>query len=461
MKPFFVGEIRELINGKLIKGYDDLLITGVTYHPNMLNKTNMLLFFKTCRQKDLDVIKRYVPCAVVADKYLEELESIDGCTVISVGNVDTAYWKFVEHYRSLFNIPVIAVTGSSGKTTTKDMIKHILKKGRNVAATIKTANGRTRILNTLSKINEFTEAAVFETPVQHPGDLTYSCRLIKPTIGIITHIGIDHMEGCKTIENYIKAKSEMVTGIGSSGILIINADDENSKKIGLETSKGHIVYFGIQNPADFKGSDIKYVKNGMDFNLIFHQVKYHIFVPGYGEHLVYNALAALAAVHELGVGIMEGAGRLMTFERQPHQLQFMQGIGGSTIIDDTWNINPGSLRAAIHVLNAVSKGKKRGIIIGDIHELGDSAVKIHHDIGDMIVDMGGADFLITVGSLAYEIIKRAEERGLNCELYAFPSIEGIYDLLRTKLDLNTVLLIKYSGLRDSSILDLIEALRTQ
>ena len=166
MKPFLVSEIRELVHGELIQGSDDLLITGAVYYLETMKKPNKLLFLNRRKRRiDWDVIKGCVPCAVITDKVSEQLITINGCTIIKVENVQTAYWEFVEYYRSLFQIPVIAVTGTCGKTTTKDMIKCILSQRFNVQGTKNSANGRTGHLGYLLSIDESTEVGVFETAV--------------------------------------------------------------------------------------------------------------------------------------------------------------------------------------------------------------------------------------------------------------------------------------------------------
>lgn len=459
MKPFSVGEIRKIVKGDLVNGSDDLVITGAADLPNFMKEPNTLFFVKACSEKHWNAVKRCLPCAVVTSKYAETFKSIDGCTVISVKSVENAYWNFMDYYRGLFDIPVIAITGTTGKTTTKDMIIHILKQRYNVTGTERSSNGIDKNRMYLFRIDESTDAAVFETAVSHPGILSYDCRLFKPTIGIITNIGVDHTEGCKTVEDYIKAKGEMLPGLGDDGILIINADDENTKKLDLKSFKGRIVTFGIKNPAHFKGSGVKYCENGMIFSLAFNHMKYRAYVPGYGEHMAYNAISALALVHELGIGIDEGIERLQSFEKLPHHLQFMAGIGGCTIIDDTWNINPASLKAAVEVLNNISNGRKKVLIVGDINELGELSVEIHRQVGDMIMDTAGLDMLITIGPLAAEIAGRVQERGSKGEIYKFQTIDGIYSLLKNKLDGDTIVLIKFSGLRDKSILDLIQRLK--
>lgn len=453
MKPLSVHEIRKIVQGELIQGSDDLQIMGAVYHLQMMKKSNVLLFLDGRKRLiNWNVIKRCVPCAVITDKVSEQLKAIDNCTIIKVDNIQTAYWGFVEYYRNLFQIPVVAVTGTSGKTTTKDMIKHILRYSYKVHGTNASANSRTHHLAYLLGIDASTEAAVFETAVGKPGDVTNGCKYFKPMIGIITNIGVTHLDGCKTAEAYIQSKTEMVNVVDAKGILLLNADDENTKKINLEYCRGRIVYFGIHNPSQFQASDVQYGQNGMDFNLAFNHMNYRAFVPGYGEHQVYNALAAFAAVHELGIGIKEAIARLRTFKKLPAHLQLLNGKWDCQILDDTWNSNPISLKAAFKALNGIAKGRTRVALIGDIKALGDISIEIHRQVGDMIAEMG-VDILVTVGSLAEEIARQASRKGLKGLIHSFSDIQGVYEFLESILDKNTIMLVKCSS-KDLPIINL-------
>jgi UDP-N-acetylmuramoyl-tripeptide--D-alanyl-D-alanine ligase len=454
MKPFLVSDILKIINGRLIKGSDDILVEGAAGYIEMIDKPNMLLFLRRTWCVEWDNIRNNLPCVVVTEKLHEELSSISNCTIIKVEDIDKAYWRFAEYYRNLFNIPVIAVTGTCGKSTTKDMIKHILASEYNVAGTYRSANSRTMHFSYLLGIDETTDAAAYETPVGEPGDLMNCCKYFKPTIGIITNIGIDHLSGCGTLENYIKAKAEILKGLPINGVIILNSDDENIKKIKPGRYKKRKVYFGIENPCDFRGTNIQFVDGGMSFLLTFNNLQFPCFIPGYGIHQVYNALAALAAVHELGFDIKKAIDQLRSFENLPLHLKLHNSIKGSQMLDDTWNINPNSLEAAIDVLANIAKGRKKIALIGDIDQLGDSSLEIHRQVGCMIANLNNIDVLITVGSMAAEVSKSALENNFSGRIFSFPNTKGVYELLINELNPNTLLLIKSAGSRDPDMQDL-------
>ncbi len=145
-------------------------------------------------------------------------------------SIGQAYWTFIDYYRNLFQIPVVALTGTCGKTTTKEMIKHIASREWNVQASVSSKNEPRQSLPYLTGIDKSTEAAIFELGLGNTGNIKHQCMIYQPTIGIITNIGVHHLDGCGNLEGYIKAKAEILEGISEGGTLIINADDENTKK---------------------------------------------------------------------------------------------------------------------------------------------------------------------------------------------------------------------------------------
>ncbi len=453
-----VKTIRLCVDGQLIQGSDKFMFNDIVHHLQNMERKH-LLFLRQQWKIDWEKLYQSLPCVVITDIVYDQLKDIDGCTVIKVQNIDQAYWKFVESYRGRFSIPVISVTGTCGKTTTKDMIKHILRSSKNVTGTKSTANSRTNHLAYLLGIEEQTEAAVFESAVGKPGDVLLASRYFKPTIGVITNIGVYHLDGCKTEEAYIQAKAEMVQAVGPKGTLIVNADDENSKKIGLEKFHGKIVKFGIENKADFQATNIQYNATGMTFELIIRKggnfrpkikTRYYAFVPGFGQHQVLNALAALAAVHEIGIGIREAIKQLESFNNLSCHFECFKGKNGCLIVDDTWNSNPTSLKAAFQTLNGISGGRKRIALIGGIKRLGDVSLEIHRQTGEMIAKTG-VDVLITVGSLAVEIANEARRKGIDGEVYSFSDMSEAETLLEKTMDKNSILLIKSSSTDDAIV----------
>ncbi|MBS4194894.1 Mur ligase family protein [Lederbergia citri] len=456
MKPLEVRQIRTILSGKLIHGSDETVVHHGAYRIKQIKKKHTI-FFAKIDPFSIERLKDFLPLVLVTDRKLDKTMQIDGLTVIKVTDLDKAYWQFVHYYRSLFQLPVIAVTGTSGKTTTKEMIKHILSFDKKIAATISTGNSRTAHLQYLLSIDDDTEAAVFETAVGAPGDVLNASEYFKPSIGIITNIGAHHLNFCKTPEDYIKAKGEMAAALDRNGVLILNAEDENSKKIDLKNFKGQIIKVGKSSSSHYKAKDIKYKNDGMEFILVYQQKEYPIFVPGFGEHQVYNALAAIAAVHQIGIDPTEAALRLKTYRKFKKQLQVLEGLKGSTIIDDTWSITTTSLEAALQVLDEIGKGKKKIAILGTITDLGPWGYVIHKQAGE-IVNNHNVDILITIGMHAKIIAEHAVECGFKSKVYSFNNSILVYNLLRKIVDKNTIILIK-GDMYSQTIIDLAAKIR--
>ncbi|MBS4172202.1 UDP-N-acetylmuramoyl-tripeptide--D-alanyl-D-alanine ligase [Bacillus sp. FJAT-49736] len=440
MRPLSVRNIRTIIDGILVHGSDDIIVENGAYYLKQIKKPNTLFFSKSTIANWDELIK-YSPLVLVTCNQLNLNVKLEDVTIIKVKDTYEAYWKFVDEYRSMFKIPVVAITGTSGKTTTKEMVSHILSSEKTITSTDRSNNSRTAHLQYLLNIDDDTEAAVFEAAVGAPGDVLRAGTYFKPTIGIITNIGSHHLNYCRTQEAYINAKGEMAKILDESGVLILNSDDKNSKKINLQHFRGRVITFGKRQSSNFRATNIKYCNDGMRFNVRYNNEIYPVYIPVLGEHQVYNALAALAAVNEMGYDLSRAAGRLKTFQNLNKHIQLLKGLNGSILLDDTWSITTTSLEAALKVLNEVGKNKKRVAILGTITDLGSWGYVIHEQAGE-IISKQGVDVLITVGMHARIMADRAVKSGLISEVYSFNNNILVYDLLKKIVDENTVVLIK-------------------
>ncbi|MDM5247697.1 MULTISPECIES: UDP-N-acetylmuramoyl-tripeptide--D-alanyl-D-alanine ligase [unclassified Lysinibacillus] len=443
MQHISVSDIRKILHGELISGSELWSVKhAIYYNRHELTQNHTLMFVSKNDTINWQEIDRKGPSLVISDKSSEELKkSLKNTTVIRVKSIVQTYWKFIEYYRNLFQIPVVALTGTCGKTTTKEMIKHIASKEWNVQASVSSKNEPRQSLPYLTGIDQKTKAAIFELGLGNVGNIKHQCMIYQPTIGIITNIGVHHLDGCNNLDGYIKAKAEILEGIRKGGTLIINGDDENIKKIPLHKFTGKIITFGVHEKSDYQATNIQFTKDGMKFVLNVSNEKYNLFVPGYGEHQVYNALAAIAAVKEMGLSIACAISHLKTFKTMARHLEFSTGIGNCTIVDDTWTNNPTSVEAALKVLDSIGKGKKVILILGDIKRLGRFEEKYHREIGTM-VSARNVDTLITVGKRAENIANQALKEGTKAEVHKFTNVTGVLDVLKPKLDSDTIVLIK-------------------
>lgn len=438
-----MSDIKNFLQGEVVKGSERWSVKhAIYYNRHDLTHSHSLMFVNKSETINWQEIDRKGPSLVISDKPSTELKNaLKNTTVIRVKSTVQAYWKFIEYYRGLFQIPVVALTGTCGKTTTKEMIKHIASKEWNVQASVSSKNEPRQSLPYLTGIDQQTKAAIFELGLGNTGNIKHQCMIYQPTIGIITNIGVHHLDGCKSLDGYIKAKAEIVEGITKGGTLIINGDDENIKKISLQKFKGKIITFGVHENSDYQAKNIQFTKDGMKFVLQVSNEKYNVFVPGYGEHQVYNALAAIAAAKEMGLSISNAISRLSTFKTMERHLEFSTGISGSTIVDDTWTNNPTSVEAALKVLDSLGKGKKVILILGDIKRLGKFEEKYHREIGTMVAKRN-VHTLITIGKLAENIANQALKEGTKAEVHMFNDVTSVLEVLKPKLDRDTIVLIK-------------------
>lgn len=453
---YFINEVNELIEkkkidfktfcqvieGTVIAGPKSIRIQHFSNRIKHMKNPHTAVFVKSRKKKIKQHRNRSSnPSAIIFDKRQSIDHYLPNIVYIQVDHIQRAYWKFVNHYRIMHDIPVFSITGTCGKTTVKEMIAHMLKSKYQVVATNKSRNGPKRNLHYLSQITNTTDVAVFETPVGFPGSLAKSCKYFQPTIGMITNIGVDHLNLFGTIENYTKAKGEIIQGLGNKGTLLLNADDERTKEISLRRFKGKLLYFGVQSPADYQASAIRYVPNGMRFTLEYQQLQYPVFIPGYGEHQVYNALSAIAAVHQMGFGISEAIDQLQTFKNINSHIETGIGYNGATVIDDTWNSNPTSIEACLKVLENIGANKKKIAVIGSISWLGDNESDIHRAVGKMIANYE-IDTLITYGQLAQHIAEGA--KGMTGEIFTCQTADALEKTLLPLLDKEIIVLLKTS-----------------
>lgn len=443
MQQINVKDLRKVLQGDLLCGSEQWSVKqAIYYNRHDLTQSHTLMFVSRGDTINWQEIDRKGPALVISDKSSAELKNaLANTTVIQVKSIGQAYWTFIEYYRNLFQIPVVALTGTCGKTTTKEMIKHIASQEWNVQASVSSKNEPRQSLPYLTGIDKSTKAAIFELGLGNTGNIKHQCMIYQPTIGIITNIGVHHLDGCGNLEGYIKAKAEILEGISEGGTLIINADDKNTKKIPLHTFKGKIITVGVHEQADYKATTIQFMKNGMKFVLQVSGAKYNVFVPGYGEHQVYNALSAIAAAKEMGLSFNTAIAGLRTFKPMARHLEFSTGMGESTIVDDTWTNNPTSVEAALKVLDTIGKGKKVILILGDIKRLGRFEEKYHREIGSLVAKRD-VHTLITIGNRAEHIAKQAIKEGSKADIHIFKDVAGVLDLLKSQLDSETIVLIK-------------------
>ncbi|MCC6139531.1 MAG: UDP-N-acetylmuramoyl-tripeptide--D-alanyl-D-alanine ligase [Nitrospira sp.] len=323
-----------------------------------------------------------------------------------------AYQQLATHHRSRFDIPLVAVTGSNGKTTTKDMVASVMGQRWQVLKTESNFNNRIGVPHTLLRLTNRHEAAVIEMGVDNIGQTTRLCEIARPTIGVITNIGPDHLEFFGSMEGSAQAKAELLDLLPPDGTAILNADDPYFDYLAAR-ARCRVLSFGYSPKADVQALQEK--SDGPDgtvFRLLLPGKVRHTVVrmKVQGSHNVANALAAAAVGTVLGLSGTDIAQGLSRFRpaAMRSQIVMSQGI---RVINDCYNANPASMKAAVQLLAQSGTGRKTIAVLGDMLELGPGAVRMHEEVGAFVAQQGVSQ-LIASGALGRGLADGARRAGM-------------------------------------------------
>lgn len=329
--------------------------------------------------------------ACVVDHPLDALS-----TQLVVADTRRALGLIARELAATCDAPRVAVTGNSGKTTVKEMIACML--GNNVHATRGNYNNDIGVPLTLMDLRPAHRFAVFELGANAPGEIAWTSSLVQPVVALITNVTGAHLEGFGSMEGIAAAKSEIFQGMAAGATAIINADDGFARTFEAAARERdlRIISTGVQAEADFSARNVTETDQGSRFQLLSPAGQFDVHVPLPGRHQVSNALMALAVVNALGEPLLPAIERLAAMAPVAGRMSVMPRLNG-TLVDDSYNANPGSVRAAIDWLS--SRDAPRMLVLGDMGELGDSSAQIHRDIG-AYASAHGVDALVAVGALA-------------------------------------------------------------
>ncbi len=361
-----------------------------------------------------EVIEKGAGCLVVsrekADRFSpSEMES-RGIAMIAVDDTVQALGSLAAYRRKAADIPVVAITGSTGKTTTREMLTCISRRVHKTLSTAGNLNNEIGLPLTLFNLAASHRLAVLELGMNHPGEIRRLSAICEPNIGVITNIGPAHLEGLRDVESVARAKGELLENIRPDGAAVLNADDDYGREL-AKAARVRTILFGRSEDADIRAERITRKNDKVSFTLVLPGTRVETDLDVYGEFMVQNALAAAAAAHLLGIGAKEIKNGLESFHPVEGRMLIYETPGGIYVIDDTYNANPMSMEAAISSLSGLS-GKKRGILVaGDMLELGDASKYYHERVG-RIAGAAGIDRLYLTGSFAAQVAGGARDAGM-------------------------------------------------
>lgn len=442
--------------------FEDFLIKGVSIDSRAIDPQNLFIAIKGEKFDGHDFIKQALDkgasCAVISEERLSNREipyisSTSGKRAVLVKDTRTALQNIARWYRDKFNVKVVAITGTNGKTTTKEMIAEVLSKKYKVLRSEKSFNNQIGVPLTLLKITPETEVLVLELGMNQPGEIEILTRMANPDLGLITNIGPAHLEFMGSLEKIAQAKFELLDNMDKGGKIVLNADDPWLSKR-AKTEKRKVFTFGLEREADFVAKNI--IQNGNGFFSFSVNNSFPITLKLLGKHNVYNALAAFAVGSVLKVGNDKIKGSLE--EYFPFELRMeLTEVDGIKILNDSYNANPTSMAMVLETLKGMNTSGNKVAVLGDMLELGEKSLEFHQKIGNKVKECE-IDYLFTFGELSSGIAQGAKDKGFEKKnIFSFQDKKSLLEKILEILKLGDVVLFK--GSRKMGLEEIVEGLK--
>ena len=403
-----VKDILKITNGKLICGDENIEINDFSKDTREIKDGDTYIAIKGERFDGNDFCQNAVDSGAKVCIVSKDIGAINGVAIIKVEDTLKALQDIASYKRMQYDIPVVAVTGSVGKTSTKDLIASVVSEGYKTLKTKGNYNNEIGLPLTVLSLKD-EEAMVVEMGMNHFGEIRKLTNIAKPTVAVITNIGTAHIGNLGSRENILKAKLEILEGLQGNTV-IINNDNDLLHKWALENKdKYNIITYGITNESDYMAKNIKSYEDKSEFTVTSKTDinNKNICVPVGGEHFILNSLCGVAVGEYLKVPtekIIDGIAKL---ELTKKRMEILKSKSGATVINDTYNANYDSMKAAIAYLKAI-ENKRKIAILGDMLELGDYSKELHEKVG-VEVD-SKIDILITIGKEAKYIAEKSKAK---------------------------------------------------
>lgn len=443
MESLTLDEVLNAVSGNLlVKGTDEVYSDVIT-DSRKVTKNSIFFALKGTKfdgnEFAEEVSNKGAGACIVDEIKFDKSNLNKNTSIIKVKDAKSALQNLAKYYRSRLNIKVIGVTGSTGKTTTKDIIAALLSSKYKVFKTIGNFNNDLGLPLMIFKIDNSFDIAVLEMGMSHFNEIHFLCSIAKPDMAVITNIGISHIEYLKTRENILKAKLEITDLFDKNNVLSINGDNDLLEN--YSSSKFKVIKVGTNKSFDYSADNIKIGESSVIFDIYekgkiaFKNFKVNVI----GKHNVTNILLAVSCARQLGLSYDDMALGANNLSKTSMRLE-MTEKNGITFINDSYNASPDSMKAAIDVMCS-TEGKRRIAVLGTMRELGDFSFKAHFDVGKY-AKCRGVDFLISIGEFSDAYKKGFGEDGF----MEFKDNDSASDFLRKNLKENDIILFKASRL---------------
>ncbi len=440
-------ELGKFANGKALRDAQNgngELLSGISIDSRTVQQGNLFVALEGEKFDGHDFIQEAVAKgakAVIVEK--RKLEKVPADITVPVGLVEDSkktLQELAKYYRQKLNLKVVAVTGSNGKTTTKEMIAAVLSQKYKVLKAKESFNNLVGVPLSIFEFSAETQIAVLELGMSNLGEIALLTKIAGPCVGVITNIGPAHLESLHSMEKIAQAKFELLDNLPPDKTVVLNIDDPFiQEKIKRERHK--VISYGIRNKADFQANEVLITGNGhIDFKL---NKKLAVRLNLLGYHNVYNALAAIAVANLFKIEPEKAIESLNNYQPAKFRMETIK-VGGINLINDSYNANPTSMQSALESLMQIKSEGKKVAVLGDMLELGEQSQAFHQEVGEKAAILG-VDLLITVGELAKEIAQAAQKAGLAKEkVYNFSDNNSAVQFLLEKLIPGDWVLIKGS-----------------
>lgn len=444
MEQMTVNDIVKATGGRLLCGDGNLPLVHISIDSRTMKGQDLFVPLVGEKVDAHRFIEQAFSVGAVASLTSEHDDMEDVHPWIRVEDTKAALQAIGVYYRKRLKLPLVGITGSVGKTTTREMVAAALSAGFRVYRTPGNSNSQVGVPITLSEITAQDEIGVLELGMSMPGELTVIARIAQVDMAVITNVGVTHIEQLGSQEAIYREKMTIQDGLKDGGVLFLNGDDEMLKhstaKAGCRT-----VYYGTEENSSYRAEDIR-IENGYPvFTAVCGEKRLPVHLHIMGRHNVQNAMVALAVADEYGVPLEKAVEKLEEFTGFKNRQQ-MYERDGVTIIDDTYNASPVSMKAGLEVLGSMKNPGRKIAVLADMKELGADAPEFHREIG---VWMAGqpVDMLITLGELALEIGEGLREAGADCKCIHFEEKDrdGLYKALAGVLQPGDCVLLKGSN----------------
>lgn len=443
-----IAEIAEIVGGELHAAHPDRIVNGVTTTDSREIEPGDIFVAKPGEFTDgyvfIDAAVASGATLVIAERQpATDVDSIVVAdAVLALGALAT---EVVRRVRELEQLTVVGITGSNGKTTTKNLVRALLAPEAETVAPRGSYNNEVGAPTTFLQLTESTRFLVAEMGASRVGDIARLTAMAKPDIGVVLTVGLAHAGEFGGIEHTFLAKSEMVTSVGPDGVVILNRDDPRVAEM-AEMAQARVLWFGLHPDAYVRATDVRSSIDGTRFTLHIGPSSIDVQFAVIGEHHVHNAMAAAAVAHEVGISIDVIAERLEAVElAERGRMQPLRGRG-ITVIHDAYNASPDSMAAALKTLAQIRPEQGRTIaVLGAMSELGEHTGQAHDDIGIQAVRLR-IDQIVAVGPEARRIhVSAVNEGAWNEESVHVADLDAAYDLLVDMIEPGDVVLVKASN----------------